>query len=104
MLTIMSIFIQNWRMKMPNSPEYIRKHKIERHFWNRKYYYSHKYLWQKNKNLLGSEATQRIYDSDIEKSKDYIHNYAEYLRHYKSPINRNKSDKSLLNDINESND
>ena len=54
--------------------------------------------------FLGSEATQRIYDSDIEKSKDYIHNYAEYLRHYKSPINRNKSDKSLLNDINESND
>ena len=96
-------------MKMTNkrtkyNREYFKKHKIERHFWNRKYYYSHKYLWQKNKNLLGSASTQRIYDSDIEKSKDYIHNYAEYLRHYKSNINRNKSDKSLLNDIYESND
>ena len=106
-------------MKMVTNPtgymsKYFRKHKIERHFYNRKYYYSHKYLWQKNKNILGSMSTQKIYTSNIEKSKKYIHNYAEYIRHYKSnksktninksSLNQNKTDESLLNDIYETND
>ena len=96
---------------------YFKTHKIERHFTNRKYYYSHKYLWHKNDNSLGSLSTQKIYESNIENSKSYIHNYAEYIRHYnsrKSNLNRNKldlpvskSDKSeinYLNDIYESNE
>ena len=109
-------------MKMSNKrTKYMRKyfktHKIERHIANRKYYYSHKYLWHKNDNLLGSSATQEIYNKNIEDTKSLIHRYAEYIRHYnsrKSNLNRNKldlpdskSDKSeinYLNDIYESNE
>ena len=94
--------------------KYFKTHKIERHFTNRKYYYSHKYLWHKNDNSLGSLSTQKIYESDIKNSKSFIHSYAEYIRHYnsrkstlnhnKSEINNSKSDVNYLNYIYESND
>ena len=80
--------------------KYFKTHKVERHFTNRKYYYSHKYLWHKNDNSLGSLSTQKIYESNIENSKSYIHNYVEYIRHYKSQksnLNQNKDFNSEIN-------
>ena len=82
--------------------EYFRTHKIERHIANRKYYYSHKYLWNTINSRLGSLATQKIYESDIEKSKTYIHDYAEFVRNYKSRnLALNKFKKKINNQFND---
>lgn len=56
--------------------------KYNKHFTNRKYYYSHKDKWRNN-DKLGSLETQKIWETDINKSQDYIHKLAEQIRNYK---------------------
>ena len=64
--------------------KYFNDHKIERHFANRKYYYTHKHLWQRNENTLGSLKTYIIFKMPNNKFQNTIHREAEKIRNYKS--------------------